>query len=137
MKRFRYRKHADTVVTEINLSPLIDMVFILLIFFMVTSVFIKDAGVRVNKPEAVSAEDLEDKSVLFAIDSQGRFYHGGREIDIATVQPTIRRAVMNDATVPVVIQADRDVPTGVTMRLIDEAKLAGAASINLAAEPSR
>jgi biopolymer transport protein ExbD len=118
---------------EINISPLIDMVFILLIFFIVTTVFVEETGVDVNKPEAASATDLEKNSILIAITADRKVVYGGREVGPAGVRATVRRLTQREA-MPVIVQADRSVPTELLVRVIDEAKLAGAEIVNVATD---
>jgi biopolymer transport protein ExbD len=118
---------------EINISPLIDMVFILLIFFIVTTVFVEETGVDVNKPQAASAQDLEKNSILIAITSNQKVVYGGREIGPAGVRATVRRLTQREA-MPVIVQADKTVPTELLVRVIDEAKLAGAQTVNVATD---
>lgn len=118
---------------EINISPLIDMVFILLIFFIVTTVFVEETGVDVNKPQASSATDLEKNSILIAITASQKVVYGGREIGPAGVRATVRRLSQKEK-MPVIIQADKTVPTELLVRVIDEAKLAGAVSVNVATD---
>ena len=116
---------------EINISPLIDMVFILLIFFIVTTVFVEKTGVEVDKPQAASAIDLEKNSILLAITGEGNVVYGGRDIGISGVRAVVRRQLQDD-NMPVIVQADKVVPTDLTVRVIDEAKLAGASKVSLA-----
>ena len=116
---------------EINISPLIDMVFILLIFFIVTTVFVEETGVEVDKPQAASAIDLEKNSILLAITGEGNVVYGGRDIGISGVRAVVRRQLQDD-NMPVIVQADKVVPTELTVRVIDEAKLAGASKVSLA-----
>ncbi len=118
---------------EINMSPLIDMVFILLIFFIVTTVFVEETGVEVNKPEAASAVDLEKNSILIAITEGGKVVYGGREIGVAGVRSIVRRLGQREK-LPVIVQADRLVTTELLVRVIDEAKLAGALTVNVSTE---
>ncbi len=118
---------------EINISPLIDMVFILLIFFIVTTVFVEETGVDVNKPEAASARDLEKNSILIAITANRKVVYGGREIGPAGVRATVRRLTQRE-DMPVIVQADKTVPTDLLVRVIDEAKLAGAKAVNVATD---
>ena len=115
---------------EINISPLIDMVFILLIFFIVTTVFVEETGVEVNKPQASSSVDLEKNSIMIAITAEGKVVYGGREIGPTGVRSTVRRLVQREP-MPVIIQADKSVRTELLVRVIDEAKLAGASTVNL------
>ena len=121
----------DNNAGEINISPLIDVVFILLIFFIVTTTFVQETGVDVNKPQAISAEDLEKQSVMIAITSSGQVFYGGRNIGTAGVRPLVERLLARE-DLPVVIQADRTVNADLLVRVIDEAKLAGANSVNIA-----
>ncbi|MCH6258210.1 biopolymer transporter ExbD [Puniceicoccaceae bacterium K14] len=118
---------------EINISPLIDMVFILLIFFIVTTVFVEETGVDVNKPQASSAQDLEKNSILIAITANGKVVYGGREISPTGVRSTVKRLSQKEK-MPVIIQADKTVTTELLIRVIDEAKLAGAVSVNVSTD---
>lgn len=130
------RRHFDSRdegSDEINISPLIDMVFILLIFFIVTTVFVEETGVDVNKPQAASAQDLEKNSILIAITENRKVIYGGREIGPAGVRATVRRLTQREQ-MPVIVQADRSVPTELLVRVIDEAKLAGAVSVNVSTD---
>ncbi|MGZ8937779.1 MAG: ExbD/TolR family protein [Limisphaerales bacterium] len=110
---------------EINMSPLIDMVFILLIFFIVTTTFVENTGVEVDKPEAASAINMDKNSILLAITSKGEVVYGGKEIGLGGVRPLVKRLIEKEK-VPVIIQADESVPAGLLVRVIDEAKLGGA-----------
>ena len=120
----------------IDMSPMIDMVFILLIFFIVTTTFVEESGVEVDKPQAASAVRLEKTSVLIAITSKGEVVYGGREIGVGGVQPLVRRMVSKE-DVPVVIQADQTVPSGLLVRVIDAAKLGGAVKVSIATSAKR
>ncbi|MEM9158445.1 MAG: biopolymer transporter ExbD [Verrucomicrobiota bacterium] len=118
---------------ELNISPLIDMVFILLIFFIVTTVFVEETGVDVNKPQAASAVQLEKNSILIAITDTGKVVYGGREIGLSGVRSIVRRNNQREK-MPVIIQSDRNVPTHLLVGVIDEAKLAGAQSVSISTE---
>jgi len=121
----------DTV--DINISPLIDMVFILLIFFIVTTVFVEETGVEVEKPEAASAVQLDKNSVLIAVTSKGQVVYGGKEIGINGVRAIVRR-LTNKEEMPVIIQVDEGANAGLVVRVIDESKLGGAKNISLSAD---
>ena len=118
---------------EPNISPLIDMVFILLIFFIVTTVFVEETGVDVNKPEAASAVDLERNSILIAVTESGNVVYGGRNVGVSGVRSVVRRN-LEDASMPVIVQGDRNVNYGLMMQVYDEARLAGAETISFATE---
>lgn len=129
MKR-RLFLNTDTKSSEINISPLIDIVFILLIFFIVTTVFFEETGVEINKPQAISQQDLESKSILIAITSDGQVYYGGRNIGVVGVQNLVRRMSSREAQ-PVILQADEMVPTHLLIEVLDQAKLGGASNVNV------
>ena len=118
---------------DINISPLIDMVFILLIFFIVTTVFVEETGVEVEKPEAASAVQLEKNSILIAVTSKGQVVYGGKEIGVSGVRAVIRR-LMNKEDMPVIVQVDEGSNAGLVVRVIDESKLGGAKNISLSAD---
>ncbi len=121
----------STRADEINVSPLIDIVFILLIFFIVTTVFVEETGVEVQRPQAASAAQLEKHSILIAITADGRVVYGGAEIGVRGVRGTVKR-LLQQREQPVIVQADKDAPVDLYVRVHDEAALAGAKQINLA-----
>ena len=118
---------------DINISPLIDMVFILLIFFIVTTVFVEETGVEVEKPEAASAVQLEKNSILIAVTSKGQVVYGGKEIGVSGVRAVIRR-LTNKEDMPVIVPVDEGSNAGLVVRVIDESKLGGAKNISLSAD---
>ncbi len=131
MGRFR-NLSTEEADAGIDMSPLIDCVFILLIFFIVTTTFVEETGVEVDKPQAASSVRLEKSSILIALTAKGEVVYGGREIGISGVQPLVKRLLQKEA-IPVIIQADASAASGLLVRVIDEAKLAGAAKVSLAA----
>jgi biopolymer transport protein ExbD len=119
--------------SEINMSPLIDMVFILLIFFIVTTTFVEESGVEVDKPAAASASNLDKNSIILAITAQGQVVYGGKEIGLGGIRPLVTRLSERDP-LPVIIQTDKATPAGVLVRVIDEAKLGKAKNVSIATE---
>jgi biopolymer transport protein ExbD len=117
---------------EVNLSPLIDMVFLLLIFFMVTSVFVEETGVDVQKPKAASARELDKKSILIAITPDGKVVYGGKQIGVNGVRGLVAR-LLGEQEMPVILLADETAQAGVIVDVIDECKLAGGKRISIAA----
>ncbi len=132
MRRFRHFNGQDANASEINISPLIDVVFILLIFFIVTTVFVEETGVNVDKPRAASAQDLEKNSILIAVTSNGQVYQGGRSIGVSGVRSVVAAMLEVDDQMPVIIQGDASANHGIIVSVIDAAKLAGATTVNLA-----
>lgn len=135
MRRTR-RSSIEKETAEINLSPLIDMIFILLIFFIVTTVFVEETGVDVAKPEATSARNLDQESIQIAVTATGQVIYGGQEIGLQGVRPIIRRLVEREE-LPVIIQVDENAAAGMIVKVIDEAKLGGAGSISISADLPR
>jgi len=129
--RANLQQRLEQTHNGIDLSPLLDVVFILLIFFIVTSVFVKETGVEVDKPQAVSAQRLENTVIMLAITSKGDVVYDSTSIGVAGVRNTIAQLLkVRDRAV--VIQADKQVMTELLVEVIDEAKLAGASSVNIA-----
>jgi biopolymer transport protein ExbD len=130
MKRTLFQQ-GDNDTDEINISPLIDVVFILLIFFIVTTTFVEEVGVEVSKPNAISAEQLKKDSIMIAITSDGRIVYGGRNIGTAGVKSLVDR-LLDNGDLPVVILTDKSVSAELLVKVIDEAKLGGATLVNIA-----
>ena len=136
MGRFKNSSSSDSGDPGIDLSPMLDCVFILLIFFIVTTTFVDETGVEVDKPQAASASQLEKTSILIALTKKGEIVYGGREIGINGVQPLVKRMIQKE-DVPVIIQSDKDAPAGLLVRVIDESKLAGATKVSIASARSQ
>lgn len=133
MRRFRHSTTSEAV-GGVDISPLIDVVFLLLIFFIVTTVFVKETGIEVSKPRAASAEDLQKRAVLIAVTAEGRVWHGGREIGMDGIRAVVSAMMEEDSAIPVIIRADAAAPTEDTVEAVDAAKLGGAESVSLATE---
>ena len=116
--------------TEINLSPMIDCIFILLIFFIVTTVFVEEPGIEVRKPPAVVDEKLAKNSIIIAISSDNKVVYGGKEIGVAGVGARVRQ-LLNRDELPVIIQADSGADHGIFSDVWSAVKHAGAKQISL------
>ena len=135
MGRFHQMSSDDNTETGIDISPLMDCVFILLIFFIVTTTFVEETGVEVDKPQAASSVQLEKTSILIALTDKGEVVYGGSEIGVSGVRPLVKRMLQKEE-VPVIIQADQSAKSGMLVRIIDEAKLAGAVKVSVATRKS-
>jgi biopolymer transport protein ExbD len=131
--KFRRALDDSDDTAGIDMSPLIDMVFILLIFFIVTTTFVEESGVDVDKPAAASASRLDKNSIIFAITAQGQVVYGGKEVGVGGVRPLVTRLCDRDP-LPVIVQADKNTPSGVLVRVIDEAKLGKAKNVSIATQ---
>jgi biopolymer transport protein ExbD len=137
MGRFRDSAQRDGDENAIDISPLIDCVFILLIFFIVTTVFVEEPGVDVERPQAVTGAMLEKNSILFAVTPKGEVIYGGRDVGVSGVRGIVKRMTQQE-DLPVIIQADSSAGSGVVIRVIDEAKLAAPnIKVSLATEINR
>lgn len=132
MGRFTENIDSEETDADIDMSPLIDCVFILLIFFIVTTVFVTETEVETDRPLVLSAEQLERNSVLIAITADDEVIFGGRDIGVAGVQPLIKR-MLKDEQLPVILLPDTTAKGSVVMRVQNEAKLGGAVTIHWAA----
>jgi biopolymer transport protein ExbD len=116
--------------TSIELSPMIDCVFILLIFFIVTTVFVEEPGVEIIKPDATLDADLEKNSIIIAISHDNKVVYGGREVGLSGVGARVRQLLTKD-DLPVIIQADARADHGVFSDVWSAVKHAGAKKISL------
>ena len=134
MGRFRESMEDNGGETGIDMSPLIDCVFILLIFFIVTTVFVEETGVEVDRPSAAASEQLEKTSILLAVTNKGGVVYDNKDIGIVGVQRVVRQLLQKeqDDPIPVIIQGDVESQLGLITKVIDEAKLGGALKISLA-----
>lgn len=124
----------DTTRTNVNLTPLIDMVFILLIFFLVTASFTKEAGIEVNRPTAQSAVRQERGHLIIAIDKEGEIWIDNQQVDIRNIRAHIEKLHAQNPEGTVIILADKDTRTGATVDVLDQVRLAGVSNVAIAAE---
>ena len=120
---------------EINITPMLDVVFILLIFFIVTANFIKEPGLEVNRPDSETAEPTENAAILIAVGNAGEIYMDGRRIDKRQVKANVERLLAENPQGSVVIQADEKATADTIMAVMDGAREAGVYHISLASEP--
>ena len=132
--RNRHSRRESGSVAEINMTPLIDMVFILLIFFIVTTSFVNETGVDVNRPSAETAVNKELANIMVAITSSGEINISGRVVDRRAVRANIERLHAENPEGSVIIIADKDAKTGLLIEVMDQARLAGIANVSIAAE---
>jgi biopolymer transport protein ExbD len=118
---------------ELNLTPMLDVVFILLIFFIVTTSFIKETGIDVNRPSATTAEKKPQGNILIAINANGNIWIDNREIDIRAVRANIQVLKARYPLSSVIIQSDQNASTGKLVKVMDQVRLAGVQNISIAA----
>lgn len=125
---------AEEEESEINITPLIDIVFIMLIFFIVTATFVKETGIDVNRPDAQTAVLKEKANILIAIDDKNNIWIDRRKVDIRSVRPNIERLHAENPQGSVVIQADRESKTETLIAVMDASRQAGVYNVAIAAQ---
>ena len=131
------RKRLQDVEEEIdlNITPMLDVVFIILIFFVVSTSFVKESGIEVNRPTAQTAERKEHASILIAITPSGEIWIDRRVVDIRSVRAAIERLRAENPEGAVVIQGDREAQIGLLVQVMDQVRKAGVSNVSIAATP--
>ncbi len=130
----RRRRSREAEESEVNLTPMLDVVFIMLIFFIVTASFVKEAGIDVNRPDAATAEKKERGNILVAITPNGQIWIDKRQVDPRALRANIERLHAENPQGSVVIQADKDSKNGLLVLVMDAARLAGVFNVSIAAQ---
>ena len=131
MARKRIREEEDAAI---DMTPMLDIVFIMLIFFIVTTSFVKEAGIQVNKPEANQANKEPSANIFIAIRDTGEVWMDKRQVDVERVAANLERMLAEQPTDLVVIQADKKAEHGRVVEVMDQVKEAGIDKISIAAE---
>ncbi|MCB1662425.1 MAG: biopolymer transporter ExbD [Pseudomonadales bacterium] len=130
------RRHSARAEEEqsIDLTPMLDVVFIMLIFFIVTASFIKETGIEVNRPDALTAESKKNASILVAVNANSEIWIDKRRIDVRAVRSNIERLRAENPEGAVVIQADEKATAETVIKVMDAAREAGVYDVSLATE---
>ena len=129
MRRKRIREESN-----LDLTPMLDIVFIMLIFFIVKTSFIKESGIEVNRPNAETAERDQKGNILVAISENNEIFIDRRKVDLRAIRPNIIRLKAENPEGSVIIQADKASQTGLLVEAMDQIRLAGVQEISIAAE---
>ncbi len=132
------RRHAsaESEETGIDLAPMLDFVMNLLIFFIITTSFVKEAGISVSRPLALTAESQETGNILIAIRPNGDIWMDKRQVNLPEVRGLIERLHVERPDDTVVLIADRDAETGTLTKVMDQVKLGGVKDVSIATAPS-
>jgi biopolymer transport protein ExbD len=117
---------------DINITPMLDIVFIILIFFVVTASFVKESGVDVSRPSASTAERKERGNIMIAITADDHIWIDKRRVDIRAVRADVERLHVENPEGAIVIQADKNSKTGLLVQVIDQARMAGVRDVAIA-----
>ena len=134
--RRRYITQSSEQDNEINLTPMLDVIFIMLIFFIVTTSFVKESGIEVSRPQAATATEQKRASIFIAINNKGQIFLQKRQIAIEAVRPNIEKLHAESPEGSVVIQADKSSETGLLIQVMDQIRSAGVQNISVAASNS-
>ncbi|MCL4139870.1 UNVERIFIED_CONTAM: hypothetical protein GTU68_047051 [Idotea baltica] len=128
------RRDTKTEEAQIDLTSMLDIVFIMLIFFIVTSSFVRESGVEVNRPQASNVTSQKDAGIFVGINASNDIYIDKRIVDVERVQATLEHLLLEQPEASLVIQADEHAYNGTVVKVMDAAKGAGVKQIALAAE---
>ena len=131
MRRKRVRQEEEA---DIDTTPMLDIVFIMLIFFIVTATFVKESGIDVTRPDAETAVKQNRVAILIAIRDNNEVWINRRQVDLASVRANVEKLHAENPQGGAVIQADREAETGVLVEIMDQVRLAGVGAISIAAE---
>jgi biopolymer transport protein ExbD len=126
--------HQEEEENEINLTPMLDVVFIMLIFFIVTATFIKEAGIQVERPDTVTAESQDDASILIAISPNDEIWIDRQKRDPRAVRSLLERLHAENPKGSIVIQADEESTHATLVTVMDAAKAAGVKNVSIATD---
>ena len=130
------RRHFRIAEAEdVNLTPMLDVVFILLIFFIVTASFVKETGIDINRPSADTAEKKPRANILIALSDKGQVWIQKRPVDVRAVRANVERLLAENPQGSVVIQADTESKNGLLVDVMDQVRSAGVYNISIAADP--
>lgn len=125
--------HLQDEEAQIDMTPMLDIVFIMLIFFIVSTAFVRESGVEIHRPEAQSATP-EKPGVMIAVTDSGEIWLDRKVTDLRMIRPTLERMKVADPELGVLIQADEASNTGVLIKVLDQVRLSGIAQVAVAAQ---
>ena len=134
MRKKRASMGQEEEENEINLTPMLDVVFIMLIFFIVTATFIKEAGIQVERPDTVTADSQDDASILIAISPNNEIWIDRQERDPRNVRSIIERLHAENPKGSIVIQADEESTHETLVIVMEAAKAAGVTNVAIASD---
>lgn len=130
----RRKNRVKSEENSLDLTPMMDIVFIMLIFFIVTTSFVKETGVDINRPNAETAERDERGNILVAITATNEIWIDKRRVDLKAVRANIERLKIEYPEGSVIIQADKESRSGLLVEAMDQIRLAGVQNISIAAK---
>ncbi len=131
----RKRRAEESEDVDVNITPMMDIVFIMLIFFIVTTSFVKETGINPKRPVAETAEAKPRGNILIGVDQRGQIWVNNRQVEINQVRQIVEDAVTEIPESSAVLVADQQSPTGVLIDVMDQVRLGGVTDVAVSAEP--
>lgn len=131
----RKNRHVKEEETDINITPMLDIVFIMLIFFIVTTSFVKEPGVDPKRPTAETTEAKPRGNILIGVTPQGQIWMNNRRIELSDIRQLVEDTVTENPESSAIVVADETAPTGTVIDIMDQIRAGGVTSISIAAEP--
>jgi biopolymer transport protein ExbD len=132
--RSRVNFASEETSSDIDMTPMLDIVFIMLIFFIVSTTFVKESGIEINRPVSSTSESQESSGVRVAISSEGLVWLEGQQTDVRMIRPRLERLKVEQPDLSVLLQADEDAKTGTLIKVMDQIKLAGIDQVAVSTE---
>jgi biopolymer transport protein ExbD len=132
MRKKRQSREDDL---DINITPMLDIVFIMLIFFIVTTSFVKEPGIDPQRPVAETSEPKPRGNILIGVDTEGQIWMNNRRVELTDIRPLVEEAVNETPESSAVVVSDQESPTGIVIDIMDQVRAGGVINISIAAEP--
>lgn len=137
MKKWSLAHNRDKIISEINITPLTDVMLVLLVIFMVTTPLLVMQSFKIKLPKAVSAETETGKGITLSIATGGVIYLNNKTVKMEGLFDSIRLELKTTSDKTIIIKADKDIPHGMVVKVLDTAKKAGAEKLSIATEPEK
>jgi biopolymer transport protein ExbD len=134
MSQELHLKKRERRTAELNIAPMMDMVFILLIFFIVTTSFTRETGVDVSKPKASTAKEQSRENILIGVTKEGGIHINESQVSLSVLGSVLKQYMAENSERPVIIVADRDAPVAKIVDILDECNMAQVPKVSLSAE---
>ncbi|MCS7181436.1 MAG: biopolymer transporter ExbD [bacterium] len=131
----RFQRHCEIIKGEINLTPLVDVVFQLIIFFMLSSSFIMQPGIKIKLPKAETTDVIKEKEIFINITEEGTIYFKGKRVSLPQLEKVLKEEIKNKKDLILVVKADKDAKHGIVVNVMDKAKISGIERIAIATLP--
>jgi biopolymer transport protein ExbD len=132
MRKKRQSREDDL---DINITPMLDIVFIMLIFFIVTTSFVKEPGIDPQRPVAETSEPKPRGNILIGVDTEGQIWMNNRRVELTDIRLLVEEAVNETPESSAVVVSDQESPTGIVIDIMDQVRAGGVINISIAAEP--